>query len=42
MFDGTRRFGRLGLGLLGRRLRCLGFDLYRAAMLKVEFDGLGA
>ena len=38
LLDGTRRFGRLRLGLLGRRLRCLGFDLDRAAMFKLEFD----
>ena len=42
MLDGTRRFGRLRLGLLRRRLRCLGFDLNRAAMFKLEFDSFGA
>ena len=42
LLDGTRRFGRLRLGLLGRRLRCLGFDLDRAAVLKLEFDCLGS
>ena len=42
LLDGTRRFGRLRLGLLGRRLRCLGFDLDRAAGIKLEFDCFGA
>ena len=42
MLDGTRRFGRLRLGLLRRRLRCLGFDLDRAAVLKLKFDRFGA
>ena len=42
MLDGTRRFGRLRLGLLRRRLRCLGFDLDCAAVFKLEFDCFGA
>ena len=42
MLDGTRRFGRLRLGLLRRRLRCLGFNLDRAAGIKLKFDCFGA
>ena len=38
LLDGTRRFGRLWLRLLGRRLRCLRFNLDRAAVFKLEFD----
>ena len=42
MLDGTRRFGRLRLGLLRRRLRCLGFDLDCCAVFKLEFHCFGA
>ena len=42
LLDGTRRFGRLRLGLLRRRLRCLGVNLDRAAVFKLKFDGFGA